>query len=165
VQRYLDLLTATFMVRQLPPWHENLAKRQVRAPRIYVRDSGLLHALLGVRTRRDLESHPKVGASWEGFALEAVIARLGAESGEAYSWGTHAGAELDLLVVRGRTRLGFEFKRTSAPKATPSMHIALRDLRLQRLDVIHGGTRTFALHQRIRAVPLERVLDDLVPLR
>jgi len=165
VQRHLDLLTATFMVRQLPPWHENLAKRQVRAPRIYVRDSGLLHALLGVRTRRDLESHPKVGASWEGFALEAVIARLGAESGEAYSWGTHAGAELDLLVVRGRTRLGFEFKRTSAPKATPSMHIALRDLRLQRLDVIHGGTRTFALHQRIRAVPLERVLDDLVPLR
>jgi hypothetical protein len=165
VQRYLDLLTATFMVRQLPPWHENLAKRQVRAPRIYVRDSGLLHALLGVGTSRALESHPKVGASWEGFALEAVIGRLGAESGETYSWGTHAGAELDLLVVRGRTRLGFEFKRTSAPTATPSMHIALRDLRLQRLDVIHGGTRTFALHDRIRAVPLERVLDDLAPLR
>ena len=165
VQRYLDLLTATFMVRQLPPWHENLAKRQVRAPRIYVRDSGLLHSLLGVGTPMALESHPKVGASWEGFALEAVIARLGAESGETYFWGTHAGAELDLVVVRGRTRLGFEFKRTSAPKATPSMHIALRDLRLQRLDVIHGGIRTFALHQQIRAVPLERVLDDLAPLR
>jgi predicted AAA+ superfamily ATPase len=165
VQRYLDVLTETFMVRQLPPWHANLAKRQVRSPKVYLRDAGLLHALLGVHTARDLERHPKVGASWEGFALGVVLDRLGARSEEAYFWGTHAGAELDLLVVRGGTRLGFEFKRTSAPTISASMRTALADLKLQRLDVIHGGRETFALSDRIRAVPLERVLSDVSPLR
>jgi hypothetical protein len=165
VQRYLDVLTETFMVRQLPPWHANLAKRQVRSPKVYLRDAGLLHALLGVHSARDLEGHPKVGASWEGFALGAVLDRLDARQGEAYGWGTHAGAELDLLVVRGGTRLGFEFKRTAAPTVTPSMRVALADLRLQRLDVIHGGRETFSLGERIRAVPLERVWRDVAPLR
>jgi hypothetical protein len=158
------VLTETFMVRQLPPWHANLAKRQVRSPKVYLRDAGLLHTLLGVHTARDLDGHPKVGASWEGLALGVVLDRLGARAGEAYFWGTHAGAELDLLAVRGGTRLGFEFKRTSAPTITASMRTALADLKLQRLDVIHGGRETFPLSDRIRAVPLDRVWDDLAPL-
>lgn len=165
VQRYLDVLTETFMVRQLPPWHANLAKRQVRSPKVYLRDSGLLHALLGVHTARELEGHPKIGASWEGFALGVVLDQLGARPGEAYFWATHAGAELDLLVVRGRTRLGFEFKRTSAPTVTPSMRTALADLKLQRLDVIHGGRETFPLATRIRAVPLDQVAREISILR
>jgi len=117
-----------------------------------------------VHTARDLEAHPKVGASWEGLALGVVLDRLDARSGEAYFWGTHAGAELDLFVVRGRTRLGFEFKRTSAPTITPSMRTALTDLKLQRLDVIHGGRETFPLSDRIRAVPLDRVWRDVAPM-
>lgn len=165
VQRYLDVLTETFMVRQLPPWHANLAKRQVRSPKVYLRDAGLLHTLLGVHTAQDLEGHPKVGASWEGLALGVVLDRLGARPGEVYFWGTHAGAELDLFVVRGGTRLGFEFKRTSAPTITASMRTALADLKLQRLDVIHGGRETFPLSDRIRAVPLDRVWRDVSPLR
>jgi len=164
VQRYLDVLAGTCMVRQLPPWHENLSKRQVRAPKVYLRDSGLLHALLGLRSLRDLDAHPKVGASWEGFALQAVLDRLGARAGEAYFWGTHAGAELDLLVVRGRERLGFEFKRTAAPTLTASMRTALADLRLRRLWVVHGGDAAFDLAERVRAIPLGGMLDAVRPL-
>ena len=164
VQRYLDVLTETFMVRQLPPWHENLSKRQVRAPKVYLRDTGVLHRLLGVRSLRDLEAHPKVGASWEGFALDVILDHLGARSGEAYFWGTHAGAELDLLIVRGRTRIGFEFKRASSPSVTPSMRSALTDLRLQRLYVVHGGVATFPLAEKILAVPLTRIAQDVPQL-
>ncbi len=164
VQRYLDVLTETFMVRQLAPWHENLSKRQVRAPKVYLRDTGVLHTLLGVKHLPDLAVHPKVGASWEGFALDVVLDRIGARSGEAYCWGTHAGAELDLLVVRGRTRVGFEFKRTSSPSVTSSMRSALTDLRLERLYVVHGGRETFPLTAQITAVPLTRVLQDVPPL-
>jgi hypothetical protein len=164
VRRYLDLLAATFVVRVLLPWHENLGKRQVKSPKIYLADSGLLHALLNIRTREDLERHPKVGASFEGFAIAAVVDRLGARWNECYFWATHAGAELDLLVVRGRTRVGFEIKRTVAPAVTPSMRTALKDLRLSHLDVIHAGDRTFPLAPRIRAVALSRLLDDLKPL-
>ena len=164
VRRYLDLLAATFVVRVLPPWHENLGKRQVKSPKIYLADSGLLHALLNIRTREDLERHPKVGASFEGFAIAAVVDRLGARWNECYFWATHAGAELDLLVVRGRTRVGFEIKRTVAPAVTPSMRTALKDLRLSHLDVIHAGDGTFPLAPRIRAVALSRLLDDLKPL-
>lgn len=164
VRRYLDLLSATFVVRVLPPWSENLGKRQVRSPKVYLADSGILHALLGIRERGDLERHPKLGASWEGFALEAVVRRLGVDRRECHFWGTHAGAELDLLVVRGRRRWGFEFKRTSAPAVTRSMHVALRDLRLERLDVVHGGPHTFPLAPRVRAVAFRRLLDDLDPL-
>ena len=164
VQRYLDVLTETFMVRQLPPWHENLSKRQVRAPKVYLRDTGLLHTLLGVRSTQELENHPKVGASWEGFALDVVLDHLGARFGEAYFWGTHAGAELDLFFVRGRTRVGFEFKRTSSPTVTPSMRSALADLRLQRLYVVHAGMATFPLTEQILAVPLTRIAQDVPQL-
>ncbi len=165
VRRYLDTLTGTFVVRQLQPWHENVAKRQVKSPKVYLADSGLLHALLGLETARDVERHPKLGASWEGFALAAVARRLGARPEECFFWATHAGAELDLLVVRGRRRLGFEVKRTDAPRVTKSMRTALADLGLERLDVVHGGEHTFPLDRRIRALALGRVLEDLAPLR
>ena len=164
VRRYLDLLAATFVVRILQPWHENVGKRQVKSPKIYLADSGLLHALLNIPSREDLERHPKVGASFEGFAVTAVVDHLRARWNECFFWATHAGAELDLLVVRGRTRLGFEFKRTVAPAVTPSMRTALKDLGLSRLDVIHAGDRTYPLAPRIRAVALSRLLDDLTPL-
>ena len=164
VRNYLDLLTAALVVRQLPPWHENISKRQVKAPKVYIADSGLLHALLGIGMEMELDAHPKVGASWEGFALEEVIRRLGARREECFFWATHAGAELDLLVVRGRDRLGFDAKRTVAPRLTPSMRTALTDLKLQRLDVLHAGDHTFPLAPRVRAVALARLLDDLAPL-
>jgi len=160
VRRYLDLLTATFLVRQLQPFHENLAKRQVKAPKLYVSDSGLLHSLLGLQDERDLEGHPKVGASWEGFALDEVVRRMGARAEDCYFWATHAGAELDLLIVRGRRRWGFEVKKTSAPGLTRSMHIAIKDLRLDRLDVIHAGRDTFALAPKVRAVALADVTSS-----
>ena len=157
VRRYLDLLTATFLVRQLQPFHENLAKRQVQAPKLYVSDRGLLHSLLGLHDERDLEGHPKVGASWEGFALDEVVRLMGARAEDCYFWATHAGAELDLLIVRGRRRWGFEVKKTSAPSLTRSMHIAMKDLRLDRLDVIHAGRDSFALAPKVRAVALADV--------
>jgi len=156
VRRYLDHLTQTFMVRQLQPWHENLAKRQVKAPKIYFRDSGLLHTLLGVRTQADLMVHPRSGASWEGFALEQVL-RLAAPD-EACFWATHAGAELDLLLMRQGKRVGVEFKRADAPRMTASMHIALADLRLDALYVVYPGERRYALADRTEAVPLAALL-------
>ena len=164
VRHYLDTLTAALVLRQLPPWFENLSKRQVKVPKIYIADSGLLHTLLNVQTRTALEGHPKVGASWEGFALGEVITRLEAQPEECFFWATHAGAELDLLVVRGQQRWGFEFKRTVAPRLTRSMHTALADLRLERLDVVHAGDQTFPLAAHVRAVALRRLLDDLEPL-
>jgi len=163
VQRYLDVLTETFMLRQLPSWHENIGKRQVKAPKVYVRDSGLLHALLGLATTREIESHPKVGASWEGFALDQVVSRLEARPEECFFWATHGGAELDLLIVRGKTRLGFEFKRSTTPAVTRSMLVALEDLRLAELCVVHAGTRSYRLAPRIRAVPFPRLLTELRP--
>jgi hypothetical protein len=164
VRRYLDLLTATFMVRQLPPFAVNVGKRQVKAPKVYLRDSGLLHALLGLSRQADLESHPKLGASWEGFALSEVVSRLGARPDECFFWATHGGAELDLLVARGRRRLGFEFKRTTTPRLTPSMRVALADLGLERLDVVHAGHDSYPLAPRVRAVALERLLEDVKPV-
>src|SRR6185295_15061906 len=136
VRRYLDVLTSALVLRQLLPWFENLGKRQVKSPKVYVADSGLLHTLLQLETREDLEGHPKVGASWEGFALREVVERLGARPDEVFFWATHAGAELDLLVIRGRRRFGFEFKRTTAPRMSPSIHTALDGLRLDRVDVV-----------------------------
>jgi len=132
VRNYLDVLTSALVVRQLQPWHENISKRQVKAPKVYLADTGLLHTLLNVRTRSELEGHPKVGASWEGFVLEEIMRHLGIRGEECFFWATHAGAELDLLIVRGKRRLGFEVKRTSSPKLTPSMRSALADLGLQR---------------------------------
>jgi len=163
VRRYLDLLTATYVLRSLRPWHENLAKRQVKAPKVYLADTGLLHTLLEIESISDLEGHPKCGASWEGFALAAVVRQLRARWEECYFWRTHTGAEIDLLVVRGRKRLGFEFKRTDAPAMSRSMHIALEDLRLSRLSVIHAGDHTFPLGSLVRAIPLARVFDEIEP--
>jgi hypothetical protein len=165
VRNYLDVLTAALVVRQLLPWHENIAKRQVRAPKIYVLDSGLLHTLLGLIDREDVERHPQVGASWEGFVLEQIVRRLRARPEECFFWRTHAGAEIDLLVFSGRRRFGFEIKRTSAPQVAPSMRAALSDLTLDSLDVVHAGERTFPLTDRIRAVALSDLLDVLQPLR
>lgn len=164
VRRYLDLLTGALVVRQLPPWYANLGKRQVRSPKVYVADTGLLHTLLGIETREALEGHPKVGASWEGFALHEVVLRIGARPEECYFWATHAGAELDLLVVRGQRRLGFEIKRTTSPSVTRSMHSARESLGLDRLDVVHAGETTFPLAPGIRAVAFARLADDLQEL-
>jgi len=152
VRRYLDTLTHTLMVRQLQPWHENLGKRQVKSPKIYFRDTGLLHALMGVSTLPELLAHPRCGASWEGFALEQVL-RL-AKPDEAYFWATHQGAELDLLMLRGRQRVGVEFKRADAPKVTPSMRIAMHDLKLDALYVMYPGAHRFSLADGVEAVPL-----------
>lgn len=165
VRGYLDRLTATLVVRQLQPWHENIAKRHVKSSKVYIADSGLLHALLNQRTRADMEAHPKVGASWEGFVIEQIIRVLGADRSECYFWATHSGAEIDLLVVRGRTRLAFEIKRTVTPRVTPSMRFAISDLQLKRIDVIHAGGSTFTLGNKIRAVALERLLEDLQPFQ
>lgn len=163
VRRYLDALSATYVVRQLLPWQANLRKRQVKAPKVYVADSGLLHALLDVETARALDRHPKVGASWEGFAMLQVIWRLQARPDQCFFWRTHTGAELDLLVIRGKERLGFEFKRSTTPTVTPSMRSAFRDLKLSRLDVVHAGRETFPLAPRLRAVALTRLLEDVRP--
>jgi uncharacterized protein len=165
VRRYLDLLSATFVVRQLAPWHENLAKRQVKSPKIYFTDTGLLHTLLQTDTKEEILGNPRLGASWEGFALHQVIARSGARPEECFFWATHGGAELDLLVVRGKTRLGFEFKRTDAPRTTPSMRSALSDLRLGALYVIHAGEHSFPMGERIRAVPIGRLLEMIPRLK
>ena len=164
-RRYLDLLVDTFMVRILPPWSENVGKRIVKSPKLYFRDVGLLHHLLNIERADDLVRHPKVGASFEGFAVDAVIRRLGADRRECYFWATHQGAELDLLVIRGRTRLGFEVKHTVAPEVTRSMRIAMADLRLDRLDVIHVGKDTYPLGDRVRAVAFDRLHLDVARLK
>jgi hypothetical protein len=165
VARYLDALTGTFMIRQLRPWSENLAKRQVKTPKIYLADSGILHSLLGIHDHAALETHPKIGASWEGFLLEQIVQHLGASTEEAHYWATHQGAELDLLVVRGRTRRAFEIKRTTAPAVTKSMHVAMADLKLDTLDVVHAGSNTFPLAPGIRAVAAGRLLEDVAKLK
>lgn len=164
IRSYLDTLTAALVVRQLLPWSENISKRQVKSPKVYIEDSGLLHTLLNLPTHHDLEGHPKIGASWEGFAIQQIIARLTAHPEECFFWATHAGAELDLLVVRGNRRLGFEIKRTSSPKVTRSMHCALQDLRLQQLTIIHAGQHSFPMAEAIHAVAFARLLEDIDPL-
>ena len=165
VRRYLDLLSSVFVVRQLQPWHENIGKRQVRSPKVYVADSGILHALLGLPTREAVLSHPKVGASWEGFVIRRIIELLSASPEQCYHWSTHAGAELDLLVVSGNRRYGFEVKRTEAPRLTPSMRSAFETLSLDRLDVVHAGTHSYALAQGVRALPASRLAKELRPLQ
>jgi len=155
-RRYLDILAGSYAVRVLPPWHENLKKRQVKAPKVYVRDSGLLHALLGLSSRRDLLGHPKAGASWEGFAISHVVAAFRAR--EAYFWATHAGAELDLFLPwRGR-RYGFECKFQDAPGMTRSMHAALSDLSLDHLWVVHPGSAQYEIHEKVTTMPVTAVM-------
>jgi uncharacterized protein len=156
VRRYLDLLTGVFMIRQLPPWFENLGKRQVKAPKVFVRDSGLLHALLGVANQRDLEFHPKIGASWEGFAIEELLKATRPD--EAYFWATHQGAELDLLLFKNGRRVGVECKRMDAPTLTPSMRIALDDLKLDRLVVTYPGERRYPLAERVEVIPMAELV-------
>ena len=158
VRRYLDTLTQTLMVRQLQPWHQNLGKRQVKSPKIYFRDTGLLHALMDVTTLADLLAHPRCGASWEGYALEQVL-RL-ARPDEAYFWATHQGAELDLLLLKGARRVGVEFKRADAPQVTRSMQVAMHDLKLDRLYVVYPGEHRFKLTPGIEAVPLTALLPS-----
>ena len=163
VRHYLDVLCGTLMVRRLRPWHANLDKREVKSPKVYLCDSGLVHRLLGLRSMDALLGHPKVGATWEGFVMDQVVSRLGAAPEECFFWGLHSGAELDLLIVRGDRRLGFEVKRTTAPRLTPSMRAAVEQLGLERLDVIHGGDSAFPLAERVRAVPLSRLTLELSP--
>lgn len=157
VRRYLDLMTGVFMTRQLPPWFENLGKRQVKAPKIYVRDSGLLHALLGIGGARDLEHHPKVGASWEGYAVEEVLKALRPD--EAYYWATHSGAEIDLVIFKNARRIGIECKRMDAPVLTPSMRIALADLKLDELYVVYPGEKRYPLTRKVEVVPLSQMVN------
>ena len=154
-RRYLDILAGAYMVRVLPPWFENLKKRQVKAPKIYIRDSGLFHSLLQVSTLADLQGHPKIGASWEGFALEHIIHVF--RTRDAYFWATHAGAELDLMVTIAGKRHGFEFKYTDAPGRKRSMHIAIEDLGLEHLWVLYPGDQRYALDDKITVIPLEEI--------
>jgi hypothetical protein len=147
VKRHLDILTHAFVVRQVQPWHENLKKRQVKSPKVYVRDSGILHALLGLPSFPALEGHPRLGASWEGFVIEEVARIVGERN--LHFWATQAGAELDLMVQAGGRRFGIEIKYADAPGATRSMRTALADLGLERLWVVHPGTAAYALDARI----------------
>ncbi len=154
-RRYLDILAGAYMVRVLPPWFENLKKRQIKAPKIYIRDSGLFHSLLQVPTMTDLQGQPKIGSSWEGFALEHIIKVF--QTRDAYFWATHAGAELDLMVTIAGKRHGFEFKYADAPGRTRSMQIAIEDLGLEHLWVVYPGDQKYALDDNITAIPLEEV--------
>ena len=159
VRRHLDILSSAFLVRQLPPWYENLGKRQVRAPKIYFRDCGLLHQLLNIGDGAALLAHPKCGASWEGFVLEEMIRRT--DPDEAFFWATHAGAELDLLLLKDGHRIGIEIKRMDAPRLTPSMRIALADLKLDRLFVVYPGDRRYALADDVEVIPARELATPL----
>ena len=155
VNRYRDLLAGTFMVRVLPPWFENLGKRLVKSPKVYLRDSGILHYLLGIEAPEELPMHPRYGASWEGFALEQTLIAHGAY--EAYFYATQRGAELDLMLLRRGRRWGFEFKCTDAPRTTKAMHIAIDDLGLEHLWIVYPGSVRYPLTDRITALPLVEV--------
>jgi predicted AAA+ superfamily ATPase len=157
VRSYLDILERVYMVRVLQPWHVNLNKRQVKAPKIYFRDPGLLHYLLGIRSELDLFNHPKSGASWEGYAIEEVL--KAAAPDETYFWATHGGAELDLLLVKDGRRIGVECKRVDAPRLTPSMRVALQDLELDRLLVVYPGPLAYPMAEKISALPITRLAN------
>jgi hypothetical protein len=154
-RRYLDLLAGALVLRPLLPWFENLGKRQVKAPKVYLRDSGLLHALLSIRTEKELACHPKVGASWEGLAIEQILALL--RPRDAYFWATHAGAELDLFLLKNGKRLGFECKYTDAPRLTRSAQTALADLALDKLWFVYPGEKHYRMDERVEAVGLTRL--------
>ena len=156
-RRYLDLLTGTFMVRTLPPWLENIAKRQIKTPKIFFRDSGILHFLMGAPDRAALEVHPRMGASWEGFALEQIIRLSGASEEEVYFWGVHNQGELDLLLMRGGRRHGFEIKFSDAPRAGSSQKLALECLGLNRLDIVCPGNQSYPLSEKIHVTGLDAV--------
>ena len=155
-KRYLDILTGTFMIRQLAPWFENVGKRIVKSPKVYIRDSGILHTLLNIDTMEALEGHPKLGSSWEGFAIEQIIRHFKAEK-DAFFWATHAGAELDLFLIRNGKRLGFEIKYSDAPTTTKSMHIVLENLKLDHLYIVYPGSEEYDLTDKIKVIPLPQI--------
>ncbi len=155
VNRYLDIMTGVFMIRQLQPWHANIKKRQVKAPKIYFNDTGILHALLGIQNRSDLLRHPKYGASWEGFVLEEVIRAV--EPHEVFFWATHQGAEIDLVFNKGGQMYGVEIKRQDAPRMTPSIKHALEDLKLEGIAVIYPGQRRYSIHKQVDVVPFDEI--------
>lgn len=159
-RRYLDLLSDAFMVRQLQPWHANIRKRQVKSPKIYIHDSGLLHQLLGITNERDLLTHPKIGASWEGYVIEEVLSAI--QPDEAWFWATHQKAEIDLLLRKNGRMLGVECKRTDAPKITPSTRIALTDLKLEKIIIVYPGVKRFPLSEQVEVVPLAEFADKKI---
>ncbi len=159
IRRYIDILSGTFMVRQLQPWSVNIAKRQVKSPKIYFRDSGLLHHFLNITDESSLLRHAKVGASWEGFSLEQIIRSIGADEYDCYFWATHSGAELDLLIVKGSEKRGFEFKFSDAPKLTKSMQVSMEDLELNELIVIYPGKKDYPLKPNIWVRGLENYIN------
>lgn len=161
VSRYLDILEGTFMAFRLPPWYANIGKREIKAPKVYVADTGLLHSLLGIGERDALLAHPKCGASWEGFIVREVIRRTGAKRSEVFFWGVHSGAELDLLILQDGRRMGFEIKLTQSPQATASMHTAKEALHLDHLYVMcHGEGEPWALAEGITAIPAAYLATD-----
>ena len=163
VRRYLDILTGTFMIRSLSPWYANIRKRQVKAPKLYFRDTGILHALLNLPDASALRGHPRVGASWEGFALEQVAQLHNADASECYFWATHTQAELDLLIVRGTEKLAFEFKYSSAPKATRSMRSAIEALGLDQITIVCPGESAYPLAEKVRVAGLSRLVQEMRP--
>ena len=166
IRRYVDLLEGLFLVRLLQPWHTNIKKRQVKSPKIYIRDSGLLHYLLGISTKTELETHPRIGSSWEGYALEEVIRQMTPD--QVYFWGTHSGAELDLLLIKDGRHYGVECKRIDSPRMTPSIRAALEDLKLEHIMVVYPGTLRYPIEERVTAYPLQDLADpdknNLFPL-
>ena len=163
MQHYLDILEGAFLVRVLRPWHENLKKRQVKSPKVFIRDSGLLHFLHGIDDMRALREHPRYGASWEGFALEQTLALTGER--DSWFWSTTAGAEIDLVLQRKGRRYGFEFKCSDAPSMTRSLHTALADLGLYRAWVIYPGSARYPLHEKVAALPLAALAEAVLAER
>ena len=159
VRRYLDILTGVFMVRQVQPWHANIKKRQVKAPKVYIRDTGVLNSLLGLKSEAEVLRHPCCGASWEGYVIEEIIRSV--EPDDIYFWATHQGAEIDLVFTKGGKMYGVEVKRADAPAMTPSMRIALEDLGLERIAVIYPGDKRYSLHNKINAVPFKMITGGI----
>lgn len=159
-RRYLELLQSTFMLRCLQPWFANVSKRQIKAPKVYVRDTGILHGLLGIKNLEELNGHPKVGASWEGYIVENLIQVLDVEERDCFFWGTHTGAEIDMIVNSGGRLRGFEIKRTASPRITGSIRSALEDLKLDRVDIIYPGCENFALSERVNAISASTILSE-----
>ncbi len=156
VRRYLDVLSGAFVLRALPPWFENIAKRQYKTPKVYVRDSGLFHALLGIATHQDLSSRPQLGFSWDGFVVESLIGA--APEAQPYFWRTQGGAELDLLLMRRGKRVGFELKEGDAPGMTKSLHAALSDLSLARAYIVYPGQNRYRVHEKVEVVPVDEAV-------
>lgn len=157
VQRYLDLLSGTFMVRQLRPWHYNTKKRIIKRPKIYFRDTGILHALFALENKKNVLTHPKLGASWEGFALEETVKAIGLKENETFFWGVHAAAEVDLVFQRNGQLYGVEVKYAQAPGLTSSMRMACDEMALKHLWVIYPGNKTYALDRHVSVLPLNQL--------